>query len=200
MKRLEIKKGRPIIQNAASDLQVLNQINVTRDKIQSLINESNIKTALGNNIASSKVNDEKTTLNFLLQQFQRDIKLTSKFVSVHFLITPGGDIVSTKAFLGQYGIAFITNELNGIKKYINAAKRPETYRKHGVIICEAKVEIKSAVYLRSDLELVYAFRIGSITPCSYKFGRINTSVAIMPEIEEAIKSVNTQRFIKFYNK
>lgn len=202
MKRLQIKARKPIIQDQADRLEVIQQFDNWTSNFYKLRHEHEnaYPDNLKQQIIMSKMIDAKKTVGFLWKQIADSISIEKKFLHIHFLMTPAGQVVSTKAFCGQYGIAFITDQSNGIKKYINAAKRPETYRKNGVIICEAKVELRSAVYLHKTEGLVYAFRIGAISPVKYNYNRINTSVSIAPEIEEAVKGLDPQRWIKFFNK
>lgn len=202
MKRLQIKARKPIIQDQADKTEVYSILLSYQSQYFLLKHEHEeaYPDNLKQQIIMSKIIDTGKTLNYLLKQSTDSIEIEKKFLHIHFLMTPAGQVVSTKAFCGQYGIAFITDQSNGIKKYINAAKRPETYRKHGVIICEAKVELRSAVYLHKTEGLVYAFRIGAISPVKFNYNRINTSVSIAPEIEEAVKGLDPQRWIKFFNK
>lgn len=213
MKTIFLKSRQPLITNQASLEDVKKSISFYEQKRQDLIDENTnrfqryldcqddtIIGGLSDQITAERLNDCNSKLDALKKQLDGNFWTTKRDINLHFLINPAGEIVSTKLFNGNYGACFITNEAGGIAKFIGAVKRLETYKKKGVIICQGKLTMQAAVYLHKDLGFIRAVKYGALNPVVYKFSSINSSVGIIPELEDIIKNCDPQKWIKYYSK
>lgn len=193
----QIKKSLNHYQRDLSDLQKQSE-----DRWQRYMNcqDDTIIGGLSDQINSERLREVRKKIDILSDQIEGNIKVNVDYVYVHFLISTDGILVSTRCFNGEYGICFITNEHNGIKKFISLAKRQETFRKKGVLICEGKIKRQYASYLHTTEGFVRVLKYGAIVPSSFKYGRVRQSVSIVPHLEDLVKKIDPKRWIKFIEK
>lgn len=213
MKNLEVKLRQPLVANMATEEQIKSSISFYEQSLSDLRQEGidrlqrylscqddTLVGGLSDQINDERIREATGRLNILKAQLKGDVLANTRTINVHFLINPAGDIVSTRLFHGDYGACFITNEANGIRKFIGAVKRQETYKKKGVICCQGQLTVNSAMYLHRDHGFVYAYKYSAIKPVAYNYKNVNASVSITPELEEKVKQVNTDRWISYYAK
>lgn len=213
MKKLFLKPKQPVISNMASTEKVNRSLSFCEAERKDLIDQSmnrfqryldgqddTIIGGLSDQINTERMNSINAKIEILKDQIEGSVKISIRKAQVHFLINPAGDIVSTRLFAGDYGYCFITNEKDGIKKFISLAKRFETFKKKGVIICAGQLTIQIAEYLHSEYGFVTVIKYGAINPVVFNSKKVNTSVGITPELEDHVKKVNTQKWINYYSK
>lgn len=213
MKNYQVKPKQPLVTNMATEDQLKKSLEFYEKSLSELRQEGidryqryldcqddTLIGGLSDQINNERIREVTAKIDIIKSQLRGDVLTNISKVNVHFLITPAGDLVSTRLFNGDYGACFITNELNGIKKFIGAVKRQETYRKKGVICCQGELTLTSAFYLHKDEGFVRMFKYGAIKPVAYNFNKVRASVSINPELEDKIKEVNTQKWVNFYSK
>lgn len=213
MKNLQVKPKQPLIANMATEEQIKSSISFYEQKLSDLRQEGieryqrylncqddTLIGGLSDQINSERIREVSGKLDILNAQLKGDVLTNTRKINVHFLINPAGEIVSTRLFNGDYGACFITNEANGIKKFIGAVKRQETYKKKGVICCQGQLTLNSAIYLHKDEGFVYVYKYSAIKPVAYNFNNVYASVSITPELEEKVKQVNPVKWLNYYSK
>lgn len=213
MKNLQVKPKQPLVTNMATEEQIKSSISFYEqslsdlrqegiDRFQRYLNcqDDTLIGGLSDQINTERIREVSNKLDILNAQIKGDVLTNTRKINVHFLINPAAEIVSTRLFNGDYGACFITNEANGIKKFIGAVKRLETYKKKGVICCQGQLTLNSAIYLHKDLGFVRSYKYSAINPVAYNFKNVNASVSITPELEEMVKNVNPVKWINYYSK
>lgn len=213
MKNYQVKTKQPLVTNMATEEQLKKSLEFYEKNLSELRQEGidryqryldcqddTLIGGLSDQINNERIREATAKIDIIKSQLIGDVLTNISKVNVHFLITPAGDLVSTRLFNGDYGACFITNELNGIKKFIGAVKRQETYRKKGVICCQGELTLTSAFYLHKDEGFVRMYKYSAIKPVAYNFNKDRASVSITPELEDKVKEVNTQKWVNFYSK
>lgn len=213
MKNYQVKPKQPLVTNMATEEQLKKSLEFYEKSLSELRQEGidrfqryldcqddTLIGGLSDQINNERIREANAKIDIIKSQLRGDVLTNISKVNVHFLITPAGDLVSTRLFNGDYGACFITNELNGIKKFIGAVKRQETYRKKGVICCQGELTLTSAFYLHKDEGFVRMYKYSAIKPVAYNFNKVRASVSITPELEDKVKEVNTQKWVNFYSK
>lgn len=213
MKNCQVKPKQPLVTNMATEEQLKKSLEFYEKSLSELrqdgidryqryldCQDDTLIGGLSDQINNERIREATAKLDIIKSQITGDVLTNISKVNVHFLITPAGDLVSTRLFNGDYGACFITNELNGIKKFIGAVKRQETYRKKGVICCQGELTLTSAFYLHKDEGFVRMYKYSAIKPVAYNFNKVRASVSITPELEDKVKEVNTQKWVNFYSK
>lgn len=213
MKNYQVKTKQPLVTNMATEEQLKKSLEFYEKNLSELRQEGidryqryldcqddTLIGGLSDQINNERIREATAKIDIIKSQLIGDVLTNISKVNVHFLITPAGDLVSTRLFNGDYGACFITNELNGIKKFIGAVKRQDTYRKKGVICCQGELTLTSAFYLHKDEGFVRMYKYSAIKPVAYNFNKVRASVSITPELEDKVKEVNTQKWVNFYSK